>query len=252
MLITIRNESSFNIRRDAGIYLIRCIPENKIYIGCTKQSFRARFSNHCKFLIQGKLANKNLQKDFNHYGADKFEFEILEVCKPQDAVLREQYYIDTMIPYYNVLKASNNSKTNLNRKFSENHKEKIRQKALLYKHDNAAKEILSALNKENAAKYEIANIETQEKRIVTYFEMCTFFQTSITSRSLNKVFRKTWIITKLKKQAKSIYLFINNEWIEFQSYEKCDKFLNKWRGYTSTQMLKGCDELNGYKVKTKI
>jgi group I intron endonuclease len=34
----------------------------------------------------------------------KFSLEILEYCKPEDAIKREQYYLDFFKPEYNILK----------------------------------------------------------------------------------------------------------------------------------------------------
>lgn len=44
--------------------------------------------------------NKALLK----YGYAKFSLEILEYCKPEDCIKKEQYYIDLLIPEYNILK----------------------------------------------------------------------------------------------------------------------------------------------------
>jgi group I intron endonuclease len=160
MIIKIKNENLFNIRRDIGVYLIRCIPENKIYIGSTNQSFRARFSNHCKFLKSGNLSNKELQTDFNKYRESNFEFEILGAYPENLTVQYEQFFINKLNPYYNVAKACNKSLTNNGKKFSDEHKEKIRQKSKLYKHDSKTLEILTKINKENSTIYKLTNINT--------------------------------------------------------------------------------------------
>ena len=98
MTIKIKNESNFNIRRDIGVYLLKCIPLNRIYIGSTNQSFRARFSNHYKFLKSNNLGNKELQKDFNEYGENNFEFEILGLYTEDLTVKYEQEFIDKLNP----------------------------------------------------------------------------------------------------------------------------------------------------------
>jgi len=249
MIIKIANESSYNIRRDFGVYLLRCIPENRIYIGSTKQSFRARFSNHIKFLSKGTLGNAKLQLDYIKYGPDNFEFEILGIYPEILIVTYEQKFIDDLQPYYNILKASNNSKTNLNRKFSEEHKNKIRSASKKFKHSEESLALVTKLNKENASKYRITNIITSETFVKNFKEAEEFFNTSCFYKFNNRVYKNIWKIELLQKQAKSISLLVNNEWLSFSSYEKCDKFLNKWRGYTSTKMLKGCSEIDNYKVK---
>jgi len=249
MEIKIKNEELFNIRRDIGVYLLRCIPENRIYIGSTNQSFRARFSNHCKFLVQGNLGNEKLQNDFNKYGKENFEFEILGVYPENLTVKYEQSFIDTLKPYYNVNKAFNKSLTNTGKKFSDEHKEKIREKSKLYKHNEETLNLITELNKENAAQYRVTNIETKEEFLKTWNQLEKFFGTTGFNKSVGKIYKNLWKIEKLKAQAKNVQLLVNNEWVTFSSFEKCDKFLNKWRGYTSTQSLKNVEKLCGYTVK---
>jgi group I intron endonuclease len=249
MSIKIVNQDVYDIRRDCGVYLLRCVAENKIYVGSTKQSFRARFSNHFKFLKSGKLGNKALQTDYNKYGYENFEFEILGVYREEECVMYEKHFIESLKPFYNVIKASNNSKTNLNKKFSKDHVEKLRQAAKRYRHSPETLKIVSDLNKKNVSRYKLTNIHTGEVYYKTFTETVEFFQNSSFLRSKNRVYKKTWIIVKEKKQSKTIQLLIDGNWITFLSYEKCDKFLNKWRGYTSTQTLKGYTSICGYSVR---
>lgn len=247
MNIKIKNENLYNIRRDIGVYIIRCIPLNRIYIGSTNQSFRARFSNHCKFLNKGTLGNNQLQEDFNNYGANNFEFEILGVYPENLTVHYEKYFTDLLKPYYNKNKPCNNSKTNLGKKFSKEHKEKIREKAKQFKHNNL--DLISKQNKEGANKFIVTNLETSEKiNINSKLELSNFLKIKHPQKYYNKTY-KNYFIELLKTQKKKVSLYINNEWIEFSSYEKCDKFLNKWRGYTSTKSLKSISNIDGYNVK---
>jgi len=48
------------------------------------------------------VINKALLK----YGYSKFKLDILEYCDPKELVKREQYYMDKLSPYYNVLKTA--------------------------------------------------------------------------------------------------------------------------------------------------
>ena len=248
MTIKIKNESNFNIRRDIGVYLLKCIPLNRIYIGSTNQSFRARFSNHYKFLKSNNLGNKELQKDFNEYGENNFEFEILGLYTEDLTVKYEQEFIDKLNPYYNIRKAKNDSKTNWNKKFSKEHIEKITEKSKLYKHSKETLEIVTLNNTINCSNYLVTNLITNEQFNYTWNELMDKFGEGC-NKSVNKIYKKIWKIDKTKSQSKNISLLINNEWIKFLSFEKCDKFLNKWRGYTSTQYLKNVTLLNGYIVK---
>lgn len=248
-MFKVKNENNFNISRQRGIYLIRCIVNDQIYVGSTKQNFRARFSNHCKFLKQGKLCNKKLQSDYNLYGPGNFEFEILSVVlNEDDIVTTEQYFINNLKPYYNFLKvAHNSSRTNNGKKFSKEHIEKIRKKSKMFKHVNIEKIIKQ--NKEGANKFKLVNTKTNEVvHIDSAIKLRMFLNTEHVNNYYNTVY-KDWYIEVVKTQKKTVELTIDGEIKRFKSFNDCDKFLNKWRGFTSTQSLKNVEELCGFPVK---
>lgn len=247
MNIKIKNENLFNIRRDIGVYIIRCIPLDRIYIGSTNQTFRARFSNHCKFLNQGTLGNTDLQEDFNNHGAENFEFEILGVYPEHLTVYYENLFVDSLKPFYNKNKPCNNSKTNQGKKFTKEHIEKLRKKSKLFKHNDL--DFIAKQNKKGANKFLVKNIKTGEvHNIESKVELSKFLDIKHPQKYYNKNY-KDYYIKVLKTQKKSVKLFIENEWVTFTSYEKCDKFLNKWRGYTSTKSLKKVNKLDDYLVE---
>lgn len=78
-----------------GIYKITCIPNNKIYIGSSK-NIKKRFFNHISSLKHGKHENAYLQHAFNKYGIDNFKFEVIEECLLEELIQREQYWIDKL------------------------------------------------------------------------------------------------------------------------------------------------------------
>lgn len=108
-----------------GVYKITCIKNGRFYIGSaaflranspSKLGFNGRLNNHLRALRYNKHKNPILQNSFNLYGVDSFVFEILEFCEPEKCVEREQYYLDTLQPFYpngfNICKnALNNTKT---------------------------------------------------------------------------------------------------------------------------------------------
>lgn len=61
-----------------GIYSIRNKENNKRYIGESTNIIK-RFKEHKESLEQNKHHSYKLQKDYNKYGVDNFEFEILEI-----------------------------------------------------------------------------------------------------------------------------------------------------------------------------
>lgn len=100
----------------SGVYVITNIVNGKIYIG-SSVNIKKRWTQHKYKLNKGAHANKYLQRAWNKYGVDKFEFIILNLIdKPNKNVLiqQEQKYLDIYKPYnkeigYNILKKSNSS-----------------------------------------------------------------------------------------------------------------------------------------------
>jgi group I intron endonuclease len=67
--------SKFNI--NSGIYSIRCLINNKRYIGSCS-NFKSRKNEHFRRLRNNISKNNLLQTDFNLYGEENFIFEILK------------------------------------------------------------------------------------------------------------------------------------------------------------------------------
>ena len=61
-----------------GIYQIRNIVNNKVYIGQTIRNFELRKTEHFSNLRHGTHGNFELQQDWDDFGEEKFIFEILE------------------------------------------------------------------------------------------------------------------------------------------------------------------------------
>jgi group I intron endonuclease len=109
-----------------GIYAIRNNINNKVYIGSTadRYGFKARWKSHRTALRSNKHHNDYLQKSWNKYGEGAFTFEIIEECSKKDCLEREQHYLDTIKPEYNICKIAGNT---LGRKHSPETKIKISQ-----------------------------------------------------------------------------------------------------------------------------
>ena len=92
----------------SGIYKIQSIvkPE-RFYIG-SALNIKNRWSSHLDYLRKEKH-NRILQNHYNKYGVDDLEFIILEPCLPEFLLIREQYYIDFLKPYFNVCLVAGNS-----------------------------------------------------------------------------------------------------------------------------------------------
>ena len=91
--------------KQSGVYIIINKKSGRRYIG-SSVNLRARFKAHLKSLGQGKHANRHLQRAWDHYGEDAFQFLMLEVCPPEDCRVREQWHLDNTEPddLYNIAK----------------------------------------------------------------------------------------------------------------------------------------------------
>lgn len=93
----------------SGIYKISFIGTKWFYIG-SATNLQSRKSMHIKQLKDNKHYNKFMQRAFNKHEIDSFVFEIIEYCKPEKLIEREQYYIDTLNPNINIRKIADSNK----------------------------------------------------------------------------------------------------------------------------------------------
>lgn len=84
-----------------GVYVIEQIGCQKYYIGSSK-SIRSRWHQHRMSLKQGKHHSPYLQNAWTKYGEEAFEFWVVEECNRDELLIREQEYIDTLNPVFNV------------------------------------------------------------------------------------------------------------------------------------------------------
>jgi group I intron endonuclease len=76
----------------SGIYCIENLLNNKKYIGKAKD-INSRREYHFSRLKNNKHDNEYLQKSWNKYGKDNFNFNILEECCIEDLNEKEIYWI---------------------------------------------------------------------------------------------------------------------------------------------------------------
>ena len=65
-----------NFKQLAGVYLIVCTKNSKMYIGSSEFAI-GRCHSHLSSLKGDRHPNKDLQKDYNEFGGDFFEFRVL-------------------------------------------------------------------------------------------------------------------------------------------------------------------------------
>lgn len=76
-----------------GIYKIQNNVNGKIYIGSSK-NMKIRKGQHFSELKNGYHVNPYLQHSWDKYGKESFSFIIIENCKEEDLLTREQFYIN--------------------------------------------------------------------------------------------------------------------------------------------------------------
>lgn len=107
----------------SGIYKIqsKSAPE-RVYVG-SAINLDHRWAVHLFQLRRNVHHSVKLQRHFNKYGEDDLVFITIEPCLPEFLVIREQYYIDLLSPFFNNAKIAGSS---LGIKRSEETKQKQR------------------------------------------------------------------------------------------------------------------------------
>jgi len=97
-----------------GVYLIKNTINNKVYIGCSINVTK-RFYSHKYKLSKGIHPNLHLQKSYDKYGKDAFQFTVIEECTDDVLYEKEHYYATyyqsmDKTKGYNKLPTSNNKR----------------------------------------------------------------------------------------------------------------------------------------------
>lgn len=84
-----------------GIYkIISTIKPDRFYIGSSNNLDR-RIKKHLYELKIQKHHSSKMQRHVNKYGIDDLKIEIIEYCELEKLIDREQFYLDTLKPYFN-------------------------------------------------------------------------------------------------------------------------------------------------------
>ena len=106
----------------SGIYAITNLSNGHRYIGSSIDIYR-RWGQHRRQLRKGTHSNQILQRAWDKYSEDTFEFSILLVCGKDDTLLNEQQFLDNLHPEYNICVSVTASMSG--RTMTEEHKRKI-------------------------------------------------------------------------------------------------------------------------------
>lgn len=119
----------------ACVYKIKNIVNGKEYVGSALH-YERRKKRHLKALRENKHHSYKLQYAFNKYGEGNFSFEVIEGTNDNSQLLsKEQFYIDTLNPAYNICMIAGSS---FGIKHSEQTREKMRNAQRKYFKSNSA------------------------------------------------------------------------------------------------------------------
>jgi group I intron endonuclease len=82
-----------------GVYVIRHLSSGRTYVGSTVDTHR-RWRQHKASFLRGDHPAEYLMRTFRKYGADAFEFLLLE--ETENLVERENHWIKVLNPEFNV------------------------------------------------------------------------------------------------------------------------------------------------------
>lgn len=179
-----------------GIYLIRNKANNKVYVG-QSVDIKQRWYNHKRELKNGTHYNEHLQKAYNKYGKENFEFKIIEYCTEEELDELESKWIkefDSM----NYNKGYNSeSGGNKNKRFSEERIKAISGKGNpMYNkhHTEETKEIIRNKNRGQNSKLTVKQVSEIKEMLLkgkSCKELAEKYEVDITT--ISKIFTcKNW------------------------------------------------------------
>lgn len=86
-----------------GVYVITNKINGHTYVG-SSTNIKERWRIHVSELSKNKHHSLYLQRAWNKYGEEFFEFSIIEYCETSLLMQREQFYMNTLKPEYNIVK----------------------------------------------------------------------------------------------------------------------------------------------------
>jgi len=141
----------------SGIYTITNKLNGHRYVG-SAVNLKKRWSKHKSCLFGSSHHSIYLQRAWNKYGEDAFEFEVLEHWEPEFLISMEQWWMNMLRPEYNIAPVAGSSlgykhtgaaKVKMAATQTGNTKATGNTNALGYKHTKEAKKRISAALKGN-------------------------------------------------------------------------------------------------------
>lgn len=155
----------------SGVYKWTNLTNGKSYVGSSVNLSR-RLAQYYNINILTKYRhNSRIHKGILKYGYSNFKLDILEYCDRKDTINREQYYMDTFKPEYNILKFAG---SNIGFVHSSETIEKIRMKKLGSKHTIETLANMMGRTHSESTKSKIRNIlateEVREKMVNAFLK----------------------------------------------------------------------------------
>lgn len=125
-------------KNKSGIYRWKNNLNGKTYVG-SAINLSKRINSYYN-IVKSHKKLRPIELALSKYGFENFTLEILEYCEKENVMVREQFFIDLLIPEYNILK---HAYSLLGFKHSELTISKLKQKVVSAEH----KKILSSLHK---------------------------------------------------------------------------------------------------------
>lgn len=187
----------------SGIYQIRNVSNNKLYIGSTN-NFGKRKNSHFSKLSKQIHHSCHLQRSYNKYGKENFVFEMLFTCPDSELIRIEQYFINNYRPEYNILKVAGSHKgkivsqetrdklrtINLGKKQSEETKKKISLKLIGKRFSEDEKDIKYKNRRRSVYKIDIKTLEilAEFKTITEAAKFANTYVSGISAAARGEIF----------------------------------------------------------------
>lgn len=235
--------------KSKGVYVIKNLINNNIYIGRSTGTLYNRFKTHYSTLMNNKSGHQALQRAVNKYGIANFSFEILMISSDDNYIMSiESLLIKLFKPEYNcsIPDDFGREAPNKNKKFDPNWKYKLGSVMRGKKHSVETLNKITESNKNNASKIKLYD-DTQELFFNSLVEIANYFNVKRVNLSQCKTY-KGFKIEYIKTQNIKVEIDNGVQKLEFNSMGEVDKFLNMYRGATSVYYQKN-EKIKGYSIK---
>lgn len=241
----------------SGIYCIINIINNKRYIGSSK-NIKRRLQIHRAELRHNWHSNSHLQRAWNKYGEKSFEYYVIEACSDDILLDREQYYIDTLKPEYNmnlIVTIPPVMTKEVRQKLSETRKRKIQNGEIpithnkhVYQYDLEGHYIREFKSIRKAAKFNNIHNSLIHRCLNGKYGQGGGFQWSYTKEEKLNPFHKN----TQKPTRKKVIVYNDTEYYEFKNAKECAEFFHKHIITVRDAILKNRHFLRKYTIKYKL